>query len=493
MKHIKGGVIRSRVDHRDYQAEAIFHMERIAGAPSSQYAKKIIPREYFCFDEGADPSKLEIGGNEVYNQGQSFRCVAYSLCTIREKQVYNEMIASNNPNYNSETNNGNFAGSGNIDINPHRLYTPTTEFSNAAESASGRTPWADSINSMNDTNSTGGGGGSNNDRRPMKCTFSKDYIYDLRANRFTDGMSGADGMQIVSTYGCINEKDYEKYLNLYNSVAEFERQIRQLEQYGGAGANGSGGDQITHLHTQVHDYQNQINELIIRFKRSGPGDVYARVSTINGLKDSLIHNGPCLIILPFYGQTDRIDFWTPPMNNKVDEMGHCCTVVGYSDDQNAFFVRNTWSSKWGIGGHFWLDYNILKIAWEIWTIFPKGTEHLLYHKRRIKNAMYPNLLAGAGTHVGVGTGVGTGVGADATRKNKTKASLNKNKSHIKTKDEKENKKCEDDDSSDDESCSDSNGSNSDDIVISSKEVRKIGKILSSKIPQILEVFKSVCK
>jgi hypothetical protein len=308
MSHlIKSGVIKSRIDHRDYEAEAIFHEEKLAGSPASPFVNKTIKNELFLFDEGSG-AELTIAGNAVMSQGSTFRCVAYVGCTIREYQVYNEM---------------KLAG-------------------------------------MNNT----------------KVTFSKDYIYDLRTNAFTDGMSGADLMQILVKWGCVEECDYDQYLSLYNSIAELGRKKRTASQ-----------STIDALDEMIHDEQNKINDLIYRIKTDGTQDVYAKVTTVNGLKESLAYNGPCLIILPFYGNPDKIQFWVPPSDNAIDEMGHAVTVVGYSDSEESFYLRNTWGPSWNGTGHVWFPYSSLRLAWETWTVFPRGTEHLSYHKKR-NNPLY---------------------------------------------------------------------------------------------------------
>lgn len=361
---IKSGVIKSRIDHRDYEAEAIFHEEKLAGSPASPFLNKNITNEFFLFDEdcGAD---LTIGGNKVYDQGASFRCVAYVGCTMREKQVYNEM--------------SNLAGAGAGATNQHRQYTPTCSHPKHL------TPYA------------GAPLLQQQQQQNKKITFSKDYLYDLRANGFTDGMSGSDLMQILVNYGCVEECDYDTYLHLYNSIADLERKKRGLDSEAHA-------DQLVQYDELIHDEQNKMNELIYRIKNDGSnGDVYAKVTTVNGLKESLSYNGPCLIILPFYGNPNTVEFWLPPDNNSVDEMGHAVTVVGYSDTVQSFYVRNTWGPKWNGTGHFWFPYSSLKLAWEVWTVFPKGTEHLSYHKKRkFSDSVQPNLYAGAALNA-VGT------------------------------------------------------------------------------------------
>lgn len=329
-KYVKAGVVRSRRDHRDYAAEDIFHTERLAGSPASYIGKKTLPDEHFLFDENSG-SELLMGGNTVYNQGASYKCVSFVGCTIREKQVYNEGL--------------------DLDVL---------------------------------------------DNGKRKITFSKDFLYDMRSNSHSDGMSGADLMNILVNYGNVKESDYEEYLRLYNHIYELEKRKRLISQDPAKEAESATIDEI------IHEEQGRMNSLIYRIKSNGPNDVYAHITTVNGLKESLFYNGACLIILPFYGNPESIKFWLP---NSYDgsagegEMGHAVTVVGYSDAQQAFFLRNTWGPKWNGSGHVWFPYSNLKLAWETWTIFPNGTTHLTYYKNRMAAAsISPSLLPSIKPH-----------------------------------------------------------------------------------------------
>ena len=39
--------------------------------------------------------------------------------------------------------------------------------------------------------------------------------------------------------------------------------------------------------------------------------------------------------------------------------GHAMSILGYSDDKNAFLVRNSWGSGWDKSGYVWIDYDVL--------------------------------------------------------------------------------------------------------------------------------------
>lgn len=51
--------------------------------------------------------------------------------------------------------------------------------------------------------------------------------------------------------------------------------------------------------------------------------------------------------------------------------GHAVIAVGYDDAKQSFLVRNSWGSKWGINGYFWMPYTYItnpKLASDFWTI-----------------------------------------------------------------------------------------------------------------------------
>jgi C1A family cysteine protease len=49
--------------------------------------------------------------------------------------------------------------------------------------------------------------------------------------------------------------------------------------------------------------------------------------------------------------------------------GHCMCIVGWSNDKNAFEVRNSWGEDWGVQGYCWMDANYIAadITTDIWA------------------------------------------------------------------------------------------------------------------------------
>jgi C1A family cysteine protease len=51
--------------------------------------------------------------------------------------------------------------------------------------------------------------------------------------------------------------------------------------------------------------------------------------------------------------------------------GHAVMAVGYDDRKKAMLIRNSWGTDWGIRGHFWMPYELIKdptFAHDFWTI-----------------------------------------------------------------------------------------------------------------------------
>lgn len=52
--------------------------------------------------------------------------------------------------------------------------------------------------------------------------------------------------------------------------------------------------------------------------------------------------------------------------------GHAVCVIGYDDSKSAFLVRNSWGSRWGWNGNFWLPYAYAtnpNLAFDAWVLY----------------------------------------------------------------------------------------------------------------------------
>jgi hypothetical protein len=47
--------------------------------------------------------------------------------------------------------------------------------------------------------------------------------------------------------------------------------------------------------------------------------------------------------------------------------GHCVAVVGYSDTDQWFIIRNSWGTGWGAHGYCYYPYNSWGAHWELYS------------------------------------------------------------------------------------------------------------------------------
>lgn len=64
-----------------------------------------------------------------------------------------------------------------------------------------------------------------------------------------------------------------------------------------------------------------------------------------------------------------------PGSSEGQRGGHAVLAVGYDDAKEHFVVRNSWGSRWGDRGYFYLPYSFFEhridgqsLAWDFWTL-----------------------------------------------------------------------------------------------------------------------------
>jgi hypothetical protein len=81
---------------------------------------------------------------------------------------------------------------------------------------------------------------------------------------------------------------------------------------------------------------------------------------INQVKLSLSEGKPVIIGMAirenFKGLRKNTPFWNPEIGDKTAAGGHAMVVIGYDEEKNAFEIMNSWSTKWGNDGFFWMKY-----------------------------------------------------------------------------------------------------------------------------------------
>lgn len=164
----------------------------------------------------------------------------------------------------------------------------------------------------------------------FKDYFSPQFVYNLRQNQDSSGMTLRDVMKILNQKGICTEHDFQYGSNLIP------------------------------------------NEEIIENASNHKIESYASIKSIDAVKKALYINGPCIIAFPVYNK--GASMWKPEEKGQELKGGHAMTIVGY--DKKGFIIRNSWSVKWGNKGYCIYPFNEWGYHWEIWTTIDAKSELL---------------------------------------------------------------------------------------------------------------------
>lgn len=102
---------------------------------------------------------------------------------------------------------------------------------------------------------------------------------------------------------------------------------------------------------------------------------YERVNTLTQLKQSLAQDRPVVFGFSVYESFESNKVATTgivPIPKKKERLlgGHCVVAVGYDDDKKWVICRNSWGSKWGDRGYFYLPqaYFTKDLTDDFWSI-----------------------------------------------------------------------------------------------------------------------------
>ena len=197
-----------------------------------------------------------------------------------------------------------------------------------------------------------------------------DYTNDLNPIR----NQGSQGSCFAQTAACVKEwqekKDYgfEGYLSpqffyncrpnkydnkINNDDGMFGRDVMKLMKNIGICS------EISYPYGKI-EHKDSIPKQIYTEARKHIVKGYARINSIDSLKNNLFKNGPSLIVFPVYNFGSQ--FWI-----KKGELvgGHAVTVIGYNRD--GFIIRNSWGTQWANDGYSIYKYTDWNAHWEIWT------------------------------------------------------------------------------------------------------------------------------
>ena len=90
---------------------------------------------------------------------------------------------------------------------------------------------------------------------------------------------------------------------------------------------------------------------------------YGKIVKMDAIKKSLLINGPVLIAT-YVRNMNNANFW----EGNDFYGGHATCLVGYSDIEKAFLLRNSWGKNFGIGGYTWFPYDDYDQILEAWAI-----------------------------------------------------------------------------------------------------------------------------
>lgn len=97
---------------------------------------------------------------------------------------------------------------------------------------------------------------------------------------------------------------------------------------------------------------------------------YANVGTSESVvKRALVENGALITCLMVTEGFDSPDKGFRASRRGYERGYHAVAIVGYSDDKQAWLIRNSWGTWWGDKGYCWLPYTYGLI--EAWSVSPE--------------------------------------------------------------------------------------------------------------------------
>jgi C1A family cysteine protease len=99
-------------------------------------------------------------------------------------------------------------------------------------------------------------------------------------------------------------------------------------------------------------------------------------NTMKDMKNALSNGYPFVVGITIYESFESDDVEKTGMVNMPSPSescygGHAVVCVGYDDEKKIWIMRNSWGSKWGDGGYFYLPYAYLlsdDLASDLWCV-----------------------------------------------------------------------------------------------------------------------------
>jgi len=208
----------------------------------------------------------------------------------------------------------------------------------------------------------------------------RDYIYegtglsatipetlDMRDEILAVRNQGADGACVAFTASCIKEVQEKRdvdfneymspqfiYLNREDKSTEgmYSRDLMRIL------TNIGSIPETMMPYQQVTEITSNMISAAANYRING----YAAITTIDGLKDALVNNGPALLAIPIYNYGQYL--WEQG-DGDYFRGGHAVTVVGWTTE--GFIIRNSWGAAWNGDGHTIFPFSHWGMQWEVWT------------------------------------------------------------------------------------------------------------------------------
>lgn len=105
------------------------------------------------------------------------------------------------------------------------------------------------------------------------------------------------------------------------------------------------------------------------------GDVL-KIASVASIKEAICKYGPVAasvnVTNAFQNYTNGV-FNETPSNYANPISNHAIVIVGWDDDKNAWLMKNSWGTDWGVDGYMWIDYGSNNIGRRAsWVIAKKG-------------------------------------------------------------------------------------------------------------------------
>lgn len=112
------------------------------------------------------------------------------------------------------------------------------------------------------------------------------------------------------------------------------------------------------------------------------------LTTVADMKQWLAANGPLITCFTVYA--DFYAYTSGVYQHATGQLegGHCVSCIGYDDGQGAWLCKNSWGTRWGAGGFFWIGYGQCGIDATMWAIDSFSTiytQPVSSHRRAVRH------------------------------------------------------------------------------------------------------------